>query len=125
MDIFSLMTNVYDAEFDIWWLGWFEGPKEVFSLLQQHMEVPYYETALETLAETAMELARGAPWNSPELFRIAFAMPPGPIPLAAIHHKDYQGDTLLNAVAYAIGATLTPQQSWPESTANLPGNVFK
>lgn len=122
----GLMVNVYDAEFPTLMVRDFCGPNEAFLSLQQNLEAPYYETHLELRAEVAMGLVVNAPTNSPELFRLAFAMHPGPIPVAAIHYKAYDGKTLLHAVAYATGVLL--QSTHPRKQKcieNLPGSISR
>ncbi|KAL9114818.1 MAG: hypothetical protein Q9187_007399, partial [Circinaria calcarea] len=129
MDMVSLMVNVYDAEFHISLLGKFRGPKEVFLLLQQHTEVPYYEIALEIRADVAVRLTTWVPTNSPELFKIAFAMHPGPIPLAAVQYKSSDGETLLHGWRALLrelvlhGADLHAVLTWKRREGEWPSRT--
>lgn len=122
-----LLVNDYNVEFEVSTLGWFQGPKEVFLSLQQYTEAPYYESPLATRAEVAMHLAASTVPNTSELFRVAFARQPGPIPLAAVHHVSSTGETLLHAVANAIGVIITGGSSGyaRDYRADLPGNTTK
>ena len=122
-----LLVNDYDLELEVSKLKGFIGPKKAFLSLQQYTEVPYHEAPLEARAEVAMGLATNAPTNSPELFRIAFAMHPGPIHFAAIHYVSSEGETLLHAVANAIGATVIELSltNSRDTKADLLGNIAK
>lgn len=84
----------------------FRGPKEVFLSLVQHTDVPYYATSMEIRGDVAIGIAHGVPLNSPDLFRMA--LHPGPISSADVVYKSANGETLLHAVAQAIGSTIRP-----------------
>ena len=128
IDMVDLMVNAYDAEFEISTLQHFRGPNEAFRLLQQHTEVPYYETHLELRVEVAMGLAGNVPETSSDIFRLAFAMHPRPIPIAAIHYKAFDGNTILHAIACAVSQTLGTQYRRRGSQNymdDLPGSLSK
>jgi len=101
-----LVLNSCGIELGTRMLNFFEGPKEGFLSLLQYIDVPYYETSMNIRGGIALNIAERVPYNSPDLFRVA--LHPGPISQADVVYKSYCGETLLYAVAQAIGRSMRP-----------------
>ncbi|MCJ1382157.1 hypothetical protein MMC17_005269 [Xylographa soralifera] len=124
LDTVRLFVDIHDVDLELSMLGGFRGSKDVFQSLQQYTTVPYYESPVEGRALVAMGLARGAQWNSPDLFRIAIQ--PGPIPRSAIRYNSVERGTLLHGVARALGIVtgstqVAPYGHSPYIEEGLPG----
>ncbi|MCJ1475934.1 hypothetical protein MMC13_004598 [Lambiella insularis] len=99
-----LLVDTYEAELELSTLGAFRGTREAFQVLQKLTDVPYYQSSLERRINIAINLARWAPDNGPELLSIAIE--PGFIPRTAIRYASAEIGTLLHAVAYAVGRAM-------------------
>ena len=103
-----LLLNSCCIELDTQMLRLFRGPKEGFLSLVQHTDVPYYKTSIEIRGHVAIGIAKSAPFNSPEMFRVA--LHPGPISSADVAFESDDGETLLHAVAQAIASSMEPRR---------------
>jgi len=124
-----LLLNSCCIELETQMLRSFRGPKEGFLSLVQHTDVPYYKTSIEIRGHVAIDIAKRAPFNSPELFRVA--LHPGPISSADVAFESDDGETLLHAVAQAIASSMQPRslknkvRSQRECREDLEGSRHK
>ena len=79
----------------------YRGPVPAFSVLLKHMDTNIAELPMDLRCELAIELARHARFNSPELFILALHC--DPISPPAIYYQNEHRTTLLHAVGGALG----------------------
>ena len=105
VEIVRLLLSGSTRRFRITELECYEGPKKGFLELLNYLEGSYYGSSLDARVRIAIGIADGAPFNSPDLFRIAVCT--GPIPHDGIRHKTRAGKTLLHGVAKAMHNTIS------------------
>lgn len=97
VDVPRLLLNETERETN---MGYYQGPKEGFSIWQQSADPFYYERPLEERFEVATTLLYAG--NGPDVLRLSLA--PGPLPPLAYSIINKDGITLLNIVARSMGS---------------------
>lgn len=92
------------SEITLHTLSRYRGPVSVFSVLLKHMDTPIGELPIEYRCDLAIQLAR-KPDCSPDLFLMALGC--DSISGTAIIYRSWHGETLLHAVAGAVGQLAT------------------
>lgn len=105
MEAPRLLLNETEHEIDI---RQYRGSKEGFILWQQYLDPLYYQRTLKDRVTVAIHLAFIN--NGPEVIRISLAH--GPLPPLAHAMTTSYGETLLNAVASAMGKYMVKNTSW-------------
>ena len=120
-EIARMLLDVYEVELEVAELERFRGSGEAFASLLPLLDIPYYETSLETRFKIILRQISEAPLNGPDLFRAA--LHPNCIPDVAIHYKSSQGTTLLHLVAYAMKSCLAIDNINHWSSRNLRNDL--